>query len=352
MTDNRAQPGVGGLDVAPFGQWQGRDVQRITLRTVSGLCAQVLTWGAVLQDLRVPLAAGPAIPVTLGFASFDPYPDHSPYFGAVIGRYANRIASARFDLAGRRHDLSCNEGGTTTLHGGAGGFSQRLWQIIDGDSASVTLGLDSSDGDQGFPGRVAVRCTYALGPGLQMRIRYHAQTDAATPLNMTQHSYFNLDGSPDLRQHQLMVHADAYTPVDERAIPTGGVEPVTGTRFDHRSPRAVGTGLPGLDHNFVLTPAAGDGALRPAAALWSVASGLRMRVATTKPGLQIYDGHKLAVAPPGLDGRAYGRCAGLCLEPQFFPNSPNTPAFPDSVLRPGATYAHETVYAFDYLSQA
>ncbi len=335
-----------GSDIRVFGQVNGQDVLRIVLRSETGLCAHVLTWGAVLQDLRVPLASGACISTTLGFETFDPYPQHSPYFGATVGRYANRIAGGRYEMNGRSHWLDRNEAGRTTLHGGAGGFSQRLWQIIAADAASVTLGLTSEDGDQGFAGRVEVRCRYSVGPGYRMRVEYRAETDAPTPLNLTQHSYFNLDGSDDLRHHHLQVYADSYTPTDADNIPTGAILGVAGTAFDFRSPRKVMGSEIALDHNFVLA-AAEAGRLRPAARLMSDASGLVLTISTTKPGVQVYDGHKVDVQPKGLAGRSYGAFAGLCLEPQFFPNSPNCPAFPSSILYPQETYRHLTFYSFD-----
>jgi aldose 1-epimerase len=215
------------------------------------------------------------------------------------------------------------------------------------DPRAVTLGLISGDGDQGFPGRVNVTCRYAMGPGNRLSVEYSAQTDAATPLNLSNHSYFNLDGSADLTLHRLVVHADRYTPVDKDDIPLGTILPVAGTTLDFRLPRAVMAPGARLDHNLCLNN--NDGTLAPAAQLWSTASGLRMQIQTTKPGLQVYDGHKL---PVGIGGSAYGPRAGICLEPQFFPDSPNNPTFPDSILRPGETYRQQTIYTFDHLPPA
>ncbi len=333
-------------DVTVFGRFQGQEVHRITLRSATGLCAQVLTWGAVLQDLAVPMPDGTMLSATLGFRTFAPYPAHSPYFGAIVGRYANRIGNGRFNLNGRTHLLDRNERGRTTLHGGTGGFSQRLWRILEADSGSVTLGLTSHDGDQGFPGTVTVACRYRLAPGNRMSIDYTAQTDAPTPLNLTHHSYFNLDGGSTLADHRLLVHADRYTPIDENKIPTGIMAPVAGSAFDFRCASPLMNRNVSLDHNFVLRPAPG-GAVRPAAELGSAKSGLRMRIATTKPGLQVYDGHQLSGGHAGREGGPYAPFAGLCLEPQFFPDSPNIASFPDSTLFPGEVYQHKTVYTFD-----
>ncbi|MDN5788466.1 aldose epimerase family protein [Pseudorhodobacter sp.] len=342
-------PMISAPNICTVGQFNGQDVLQITLQADSGIRAKVLTWGAVLQDLQVPLADGRRISTTLGFNSFAAYPAHSPYFGAVVGRYANRIAGGRFTLDGRGYDLNRNEAGRATLHGGVGGFSQRLWQISGVSSTSVTLAIDSDDGDQGFPGNVQVTCRYALGSDNRLTVEYQGQCDAATPLNLTHHSYFNLDGSDDLKHHQLLIHADRYTPCDHAQIPTGSILPVEGTRFDFRQLASAMNPDHPLDHNFVLRSAPAT-TLRPAAVLASTLSGLLMRVATTKPGLQVYDGHKLDLGVVETAGRAYRPFAGLCLEPQFFPNSPNIPAFPSSILQVGGKYRHETVYHFDHMT--
>ncbi len=333
-------------EIVSFGTFDGAAVHQITLRSDSGMVAQVLTWGAVLRDLQVPMPGGAALGVVLGFDDFAPYPAHSPYFGAVIGRYANRIAGGKFTLNGVSYDLDRNEGDRTTLHGGRGGFSQRIWQIIDVQPDAVTLGLTSPDGDQGFPGQLDVTCRYALGPGNRLSIDFHARTDRPTPVNLTQHSYFNLDGGADVTDHQLCIHADHYTPVSADMIPTGQVLPVQGSRFDFRKARTVIDARGDFDQNFVLRRDAGAG-LQRAATLTSRRSGLRLHLHTTKPGLQFYDGHHIAVPVPGLGGRRYGPKAGLCLEPQFFPDSPNIAAFPDTILQPGMAYHHACQFDFD-----
>jgi len=326
----------------------GKEVHEITLTAQSGLQAQILTFGAVIRDLSLPLTAGGRQSLVLGFPSFDPYPEHSPYFGALVGRYANRIAGGRFTLEGQTHVLDRNEAGTTTLHGGKGGFATRVWDIVDHSDRHVTLGLVSPDGDQGFPGTLQVTCRYSLGPDNRLEVALQARTDRPTPVNLTQHSYFNLDGGPDLSDHVLAIHADSFTPVGHDKIPTGEILPVAGSPFDLRQPRRLGDLAVALDHNFVLRPPpSAPSPMRPVAELTSPRANLRLRVTTTKPGVQIYDGHMLDVPVPGLGGRHYGARAGLCIETQFFPDSPNQPEFPGTILAAGAVYNHRTIFAFE-----
>ncbi len=332
------------------GNHPGREVHEVTLTAEGGLQAQILTFGAVIRDLSLPLAAGRRQSLVLGFPTFDPYPVHSPYFGALVGRYANRIGGGRFTLAGQTHVLDRNEAGTTTLHGGSGGFATRVWDLADHSDCHVTLGLLSPDGDQGFPGTLQVTCRYTLWPDNRLEVALRARTDRPTPVNLTQHSYFNLDGGPDLSDHLLAVHADSFTPVAHDKIPTGEILSVAGTPFDLRQPHSLDDLTVALDHNLVLRPTPDDPSrMRPVAELTSLRANLRLRVTTTKPGVQIYDGHMLDVAVPGLGGRRYGPRAGLCIETQFFPDSPNQPQFPDTVLTAGADYDHRTIYAFEHI---
>lgn len=327
------------------GHVAGDPVHQITLRH-NGAIAQVLTWGAVIADLRIPCPDGRLQRVVLGFDNFADYPAHSPYFGAVVGRYANRISGGGFTLNGAWHAVAVNEGSATCLHGGAGGFAHRNWTLLAQTVDSVTLGLQSQDGDQGFPGELTVRCTYTLCEQTTLRVVFWAQTTAPTVVNLAQHTYFNLDGSPDVNEHCLQVFADTYTPVDAADIPSGALADVTGTQFDLRQPRPVFDPAhpTKLDHNFVLSNAPGPDGMRHAARL--TAGALNLDVHTTKPGVQVYDGNKLNVAVPGLDGKHYGSRAGMCLETQYFPDSPNQPAFPSSVLNPAETYEHTTDYRF------
>lgn len=343
----RAPSAASGASARVFGSHLGAVVHEITLRSDAGLEAKILTWGAVIRDLSLPMPGGLRRSLVLGFESFDAYQHHSGYFGAVVGRYANRIAGGSFTLDGRAVQLDRNEAGRTTLHGGAVGFSSRVWTLVDRSGHHVTLALTSADGDQGFPGEVRALCSYTLGPGNRLEFAVFAQTSRPTPVNLAQHSYFNLDGGPDLQGHLLTVHADAYTPVGDAMIPTGAILAVKATAYDFTAARALTATAPVLNHNFVLRRFETGADLRPAAELVSLRSGIRLRVATTKPGVQIYDGHLLDVAVGGLGGTIYGAKSGLCLETQYFPDSPNQPRFPNSILAPGTDYRHRTVYAFD-----
>ena len=330
-----------------FGQFQGQQVHQVTLGRPNGLQAQIITWGAVLRDLSLPLAGGTRLPLTLGFDTFDLYPAHSPYFGAVVGRYANRIAGGQFTHAGRVHQLDRNEAQRTTLHGGSDGFSRRIWRIVDLTPESLTLALTSFDGDQGFPGTLTASVTYTITDN-RLEVQFAAKADQPTPVNLSQHAYFNLDGGPDTSGHSLQIFANAYTPVGPDQLPTGEILPVEGTALNFRQPKLLGQLQSAFDHNFVLSSRPSEtNALRAAARLESHESGISMLVQTTKPGLQLYDGHLLNVPVPGHGGRTYRRCAGLCLEAQYYPDSPNQPGFPDSILLPDHDYTHRTTFSFE-----
>ncbi|CAN7695690.1 galactose mutarotase [Phyllobacterium sp. LjRoot231] len=327
----------------PFGTFQGEPVFQATIRSSAGAVARILNWGAVIRDLQIPLSDGTLQRVVLGFDSFDDYPALSSYFGALVGCYANRIANGRFVLDGETVHLNQNEG-TQTLHGGSGGVSQRLWAIAEASQSSITLALHSPDGDQGFPGNVDIRCTYSFIGDAILCVEIEAVTDAPTVANFAQHSYFNLDGSSDIRDHRLRILADAYTPVDGDLIPTGEITGIDETAYDFRLPRRIGTsGSTLYDHNFVLSEPISDG-VRFAASLVA-GNGLAMQVHTTEPGLQFYDGAKIPAAT-GIGGMRYGPHAGLCLEAQHFPDSPNQPQFPSTILRPGETYRQRTEFRF------
>lgn len=308
------------------------------------LSADIITYGAAIRDLRIGGRS-----VVLGFDTLDDYLAHSPYFGAIAGRHANRICGGRFRLDGKEHVLERNEAGRHHLHGGAAGFGKRLWSLADHGAAHVELTLVSPDGEGGYPGRVEARCRYEIGADACFRITLSAETDRATLVNLAAHSYFNLDGTPDILGHDLTIEAEAYLPVTGEAIPTGEIRPVAGTPFDFRTPRAIGAAGGGAatayDHNFCLSPAA-TADPRSVARLAGPLSGLVMDVLSTEPGLQFYDGYKLAVPCPGLGGRRYGARAGLCLEPQRWPDSPNHEAFAGAVLRPGERYRQVTEYRF------
>lgn len=328
----------------PFGTFEGKPVLQATIFSPAGAVANILNWGAIIRDLQVPLKDGALQRVVLGFDDFDSYLNQSPYFGALVGRYANRIANGQFKLNGKIIELDRNENGKQTLHGGSGGVSQRLWEIMDWTASSVTLSIHLADGDQGFPGNMKVQCTYAFVADTILRLTVEAVSDAPTVANFAQHSYFNLDGSSDVRDHQLRIYSDAYTPVDADLIPTGYISPVTATAFDFRKERNIGNARGDTyDHNFVLSEPLENG-LRPAALLTG-SNGLSMHVFTSEPGLQFYDG---AMIPPltGLDGARYTPHAGVCLEAQSFPDSPNQPSFPSALLGPGERYQQTTEFRF------
>jgi aldose 1-epimerase len=320
------------MTVERFGSVEGQDVLQVTLTGPEGMEMKVLTWGAVVRDLTVPSAGGPQR-VVLGLNSVEDYIAHSPYFGAIVGRHANRIGQARFTLNGETHILDANEG-ENQLHGGTMGFGTRLWSIVDRTASSVTLSLVSEDGDMGYPGRLVATCTYTLLPSSRLRIELEATCDRPTPVNLTTHGYFNLDGSPDISSHRLTIAGDYITPTRPDLIPTGEITAVAGTDYDFTAPRPIhGAQHTLYDTNYVLRGPYGD--LRHAATLASPRNGLSMELWTTEPGVQFYDGHLLDMPVQGLSGARYGRHGGLCLEPQRFPDSPNKAHFPASILVPG-----------------
>ncbi|MGV9508275.1 aldose epimerase family protein [Streptomyces tendae] len=310
----------------------GTPVHRWTLER-AGVRVRVLSYGGIVQSAEVPDRDGNTADVVLGFADLDGYVAHpEPYFGALVGRYANRIAGGRFPLDGRTYALAPNEG-PSTLHGGARGFDKRVWDVAEVEEG-VRLSRVSPHGEEGFPGRLEMSVTYTLDGSGALRIVYEAVTDAPTVLNPTNHSYFNLGGSGHAGGHELRLAASRITPVDAGLIPTGGLDDVTDTRFDFRRARKVGSGY---DHNFVLDKGVTDTA-EEVAELYDPASGRVLTVATTEPGLQLYTADHLR--EPFAPGD------GIALETQHFPDSPNRPGFPSTVLRPGEVFRSETVYGF------
>lgn len=331
------------MKIEPFGQCPEGDVGRVAIAG-GGLTAHIISRGAVIQDLRLD---GHDAPLVLGFDTIEDYIAHSPHFGAVPGRYANRIAHGRFTLDGERYQLDQNQDGVHTLHGGSKGCSKRLWRFAEQGPDFVTLTIHLPDGDMGFPGNLDAVCTYRLKHGGVLSVELSATTDQPTLCNLTNHSYFNLDdgGRSDIGAHRIVIDAAAYTPVDAAAIPTGVVEPVDGTPFDLRMAQEIGAAGVKFDHNFCL--ASGKRPLTRAAWAQGAQSGLEMETWTTEPGVQFYMAHKLKPdLPLGLDGIQYGPSSGFCLEAQVWPDSPNRPHFPQAVLRPGETYQHVTEYRF------
>lgn len=349
------------FEIRPFGTTPAGDaVDLITLTSPSGIELDVTTYGGIVTRLVVPDREGRLADVVLGHEGLKAYVAGTPYFGAIVGRYANRIAAGRFTLDGVEYELARNDG-PNHLHGGTRGFDKVVWSAepySTGSEAGVALTHVSSDGDEGYPGELSVRVTYALTGDGELRIDYEATTDAPTIVNLTHHGYWNLAGheTDDILGHELTVRADRFTPVDETLIPTGELRSVEGTPFDFREATAIGARIEaddeqlafggGYDHNFVLKGWENDGALRSAAVLRDPASGRVMEVLTTEPGLQLYSGNFLDGSDIGKGGIAYEHRGGLCLETQHFPDSPNQPGFPSTVLRPGETYRSTTVYRF------
>ncbi|HLJ70753.1 MAG TPA: aldose epimerase family protein [Roseiarcus sp.] len=336
------------MNIRAFGEAEGVPIVEITIASKAGAVAKILNWGAVVRDLIVPSKNGPQR-VTLGLNSLADYEAHSPSFGAVPGRFANRIANGRFSLDGVDYELDRKPGEKHTLHGGPHGFGKRPWRLANHDETSVTLTLHSADGDSGFPGALEATCVYRIEEPSTLRVELTAVSDRPTIVNLTQHAYFNLDGSADILDHELTLNADFYTPTDADLIPTGEIRAVAGTPYDFRSARPVrhASGQT-YDTNFVLAARILADGLAPAARLRSPKNGLTLDLFTTEPGVQFYDAAKLNCPVPGLDGAHYGPHAGLCLEPQVYPDSPNRRHFPDCVLRPDEEYRHVSAFRFSY----
>jgi aldose 1-epimerase len=344
----------------PFGLLaDGRLVERYTLARDNCIEISVLTYGGIIQSLRVPDWLGNRANVVLGFESLEGYRfADNAYFGAIVGRYANRIANGSFLLAGRAHQLSRNEGGNH-LHGGFAGFDKQLWRARTREAASpaLVLWLSSRSGDEGYPGAVEVEVTYSLeGSGL-LQIEYRAVASQSTIINLTNHALFNLsgEGGGAVLGHELEINADYFTPVDDELIPTGEIAHVAGTPFDFRAPTRLESGIDcdheqivkagGYDHNFVLKAREGSG-VRRAARLTESLSGRSLEISTTEPGLQLYTGNRLTGSFRGSCGVPYERFAGVALETQRFPDSPNQPGFPSVILQPGEEYRSVTRLAF------
>jgi len=344
----------------PFGQLpDGRRVELFTLANAHGIEVRAMTYGAIITSIRTADRNGTQADIALGFDSLGGYLAGSPYFGAVVGRYANRIAGGRFTLDGVGYQLARNNG-PNTLHGGARGFDKVLWSgepFETGNTVGVTLRYDSPDGEEGYPGAVAVQVTYTLNEADELIVDYEASTTKATPINLSQHTYWNLhgDGRGDILDHVLTLDASAFTPVDSTLIPTGQIAPVAGTPFDFRQPTVIGARIGesneqlrfgrGYDHNWVIDQAS-PAALTHAARLEDPVSGRRIDISTTEPGVQFYSGNFLDGTIRAKGGHVYGHRTGLCLETQHFPDSPNHANFPSTILRPSEQYRSQTIIAF------
>lgn len=319
------------LSRVPFGVMpEGTPVELFTLTNGQGTELSAMSYGGTIVSLRVPDHAGKPGDVVLGFDSLAGYLDNTHYFGAIVGRYANRIGRGQFTLDGATFRLATNDG-PHHLHGGIKGFDKVVWQAepaVDDGAVGVAFSHTSPDGDEGYPGTLETRVRYLLTDRHELVVDYEASTDKPTPVNLTQHSYFNLAGKGDILGHELTLEADEFTPVDATLIPTGEIAPVDGTAIDFRTAKAIGSRIgDGYDHNVVLRRS-GPGLVHAAHVL-EPGSGRTMDVSTTEPGLQFYTGH-----------------SGFCLETQHYPDSPNQPAFPSTILRPGQRYRSRTVFAF------
>ncbi|MCB2409678.1 aldose epimerase family protein [Hymenobacter lucidus] len=336
----------------------GTAVQLYTLTNAHGLQVSITNYGGTITSLLVPDKDGKLSDIVLGFDNVSGYqsPEYlksGPYFGALIGRYGNRIAKGKFTLDGKQYTLATNNG-PNHLHGGQKGFDKVVWQAEPGTSAdgqTLTLSYLSKDGEEGYPGNLNVMVVYTLTNDDALKIDYSATTDKATPVNLTNHAYFNLSlgQSDDVLEHEVTLHASRYTVVDDTLIPTGELRPVPGSPFDFTRPHHIGERIEqvpgGYDHNWVLNPGSGDGA-HPAALVYDFASGRTLTVTTTEPGVQFYTGNFLDGTLQGKDGITYGKHAGFCLETQHFPDSPNHADFPGTILHPGTPLQSTTVYAF------
>ncbi len=334
----------------------GGAVDLFTVRNAAGVEARIMTYGGVLLSLRTPDRDGRFDDIVLGHESLASHLEKPSFFGCIVGRYGNRIAKARFTLDGKTYTLAANNG-ANHLHGGVKGWDKVVWKGTSferNDAAGVTLTYTSKDGEEGYPGTVKATVRYTLNDKNELAFDYEATTDKPTVINLTQHSYFNLAGdqAADILGHELTIPADRYTPVDETLIPVGGIQPVAGTPLDFRTATPIGARIGaddvqirrgnGYDHNFVLNRA-GPG-LATAAIVYEPKTGRTLEVRTTEPGVQFYTGNFLDAK--GKAGRVYGRRSGFCLETQHYPDSPNQPEFPSTVLRPGKRYHSTTVLAF------
>ncbi len=334
----------------------GEPVELYTLTNANGLEARIMTYGATVVSLKVPDRHGKLGDVVLGYETLDGYLKSSPYFGAIVGRYGNRIGKGSFSLNGTQYSLPKNNG-ENTLHGGIKGFDKVVWkakQVKSKNGVGLSLSYLSKDGEEGFPGNLSVTVVYTLTNNNELKIEYSATTDKTTVVNLTHHSYFNLAGEGGILNHELMINANKFTPVDSGLIPTGELRSVKGTPMDFTKSTPIGARIDqqdeqltlgkGYDHNWVRKYNTGRLAL--AARVYDPGSGRVMEVATTEPGLQFYSGNFLDGSITGKAGQVYKQRYGFCLETQHFPDSPNKPAFPSTVLKPGQRYKTTTIYKF------
>jgi aldose 1-epimerase len=346
-----------GVQKQPFRTHDGKPVNLYTLTNSHGLEIRAMNYGGIILSIRVPDREGHFADIVLGHETLDGYIPNPPYIGAIVGRYANRIANGTFTLDSKTYTLPKNDG-PNTLHGGVKRtFDKVVWDdeaLKNKDGVAFTY--LSKDGEEGFPGNLKIKVTYTLTDANELVIDYEATTDKATPINISQHSYFNLagEGTGDILNHELMLNADRFTPVDKNLIPTGELRPVKGTPLDFTTPTKIGARIDdnydqlvlghGYDHNFVINHQ-GNG-IDLAARVYEPTSGRVLEVSTTQPGIQFYTGNFLDGTVTGKEGHVYKRRYAFCLETQHFPDSPNHPDFPSTILRPGETFREKTVFKF------
>ena len=343
---------------APFGTADGKSVEIYTLANSKGSEARIMTYGGTLVSLKVPDKNGKFSDIVLGYDSLADYQKATAYFGALIGRYGNRIGKGKFSIGGKEYKLAINNG-VNHLHGGLKGFDKVIWTAspsVEADGAHLELNYLSRDGEEGYPGNLNVKVEYVLTENNELKIEYSATTDKPTVVSLTHHSYFNLAGAGQgtILDHQLTLNADRFTPTDSGSIPTGELRSVKGTPFDFTKATAIGSRIEqngeqlkfgnGYDHNFVLNK--NGEVLSLAATVYESTSGRVLELFTTEPAVQFYTGNFLDGLIKGKSGQNYPRRSGFCLEAQHFPDSPNRPKFPSTVLRPGKTYRQTTIYKF------
>ncbi len=338
-----------GITSADWGTFDDKPVHLFTLTNNNGVQVKISDYGATVTSFITPDKNGNKSSIVLGLDSLSGYTAGVPYFGATVGRYGNRIAKGKFTVDGKEYSLATNDG-QNHLHGGKKGFDKVVWTVSDTSGSQPTLSLTyvSKDGDEGYPGNLTSKVTFTLTDDDRLQILYTATTDKSTPINLTNHSYFNLTGdvSNTILNHQVLIDADRYTPVDATLIPTGKIVPVKGTPFDFTTPHKIGERIDqvqgGYDHNWVLNKT--DSSLTKAAEVTDSISGRKLEVFTMEPGLQFYTGNFLDGSIKTAGGKPINKHAAFCMETQHFPNSPNTPAFPTTVLKPGDTYRTMTEY--------